>query len=292
MNNRLRGAVGAVRRRRAGPVRDPLLPALVPADPQRRANTWPRRGTTGPASSGSAPRAARSSTATATCSSTTGPASRCRSTRQAAPKTDRRQREMKQLAELTTCRCDRVRETIHEGVVRSPGAPVTLRTDVGNYLVYYLQENQHLFPGVTVQRVFVRNYPDGTLAAHILGQVGEIDRRTAEGAAVPGPASRATRSARTASRTPTTFLRGKPGLTRSRSTPSASRRRRPAPLAAAGPGRQPEALDQRVGPGSRRSGDGLSSACAAASSRWTSTTAKSSRWAPTRPSNPTSSRNR
>ena len=46
---------------------------------------------------------------------------------------------------------------------------MTLRRDVGHYLVYYLEENQHLFPGVTVQRVFVRNYPDGTLAAHILG---------------------------------------------------------------------------------------------------------------------------
>ena len=53
--------------------------------------------------------------------------------------------------------------------VASPGAPVTLRRDVGNYLVYYLEENKGRFPGVDVQRVFVRRYPHGTLAAHILG---------------------------------------------------------------------------------------------------------------------------
>ena len=63
---------------------------------------------------------------------------------------------------------------MHEELKLAPAAPVTLRRDVGHYLVYYLQENQERFPGVEVQRVFVRAYPDGTLAAHILGNVGEI----------------------------------------------------------------------------------------------------------------------
>ena len=90
------------------------------------------------------------------------------------PEEDRRRREINQLAELTHSKPDRVRELIHEGAVAAPGATVTVRRDVGDYLVYYLEENQHLFPGVSVQRVFVRNYPHGTLAAHILGQVGEI----------------------------------------------------------------------------------------------------------------------
>jgi penicillin-binding protein 2 len=90
------------------------------------------------------------------------------------PELKRREAEIGRLAELTHSTPHRVKKLIHEGVVVSPGAPVTLRKDVGHYLVYYLQENQHLFPGVTVQRVFVRNYPDGTFAAHILGQVGEV----------------------------------------------------------------------------------------------------------------------
>jgi penicillin-binding protein 2 len=85
-----------------------------------------------------------------------------------------RRAELAQLAELTHSTPHRLRKTIHEQVSVSPGAPVTLRREVGHYLVYYLQENQVRFPGVTVQRVFVRRYPHGTLAAHILGNVGEI----------------------------------------------------------------------------------------------------------------------
>ena len=48
---------------------------------------------------------------------------------------------------------------MHEELKLAPAAPVTLRRDVGHYLVYYLQENQERFPGVEVQRVFVRAYP-------------------------------------------------------------------------------------------------------------------------------------
>ncbi|HEX6227923.1 MAG TPA: penicillin-binding protein 2 [Solirubrobacterales bacterium] len=86
----------------------------------------------------------------------------------------RRRAELAELAELTHTSLRRVRRLIKEGGA-VPGAPVTLRRDVGHFLVYYLQENQDRFPGVSVQRVFVRHYPQETLAAHILGNVGEIN---------------------------------------------------------------------------------------------------------------------
>ena len=57
---------------------------------------------------------------------------------------------------------------------------MTLRRDVGNYLVYYLEENKVRFPGVDVERVFVRRYPKETFAAHILGSVGEVDEEDLE----------------------------------------------------------------------------------------------------------------
>lgn len=90
---------------------------------------------------------------------------------------DQRERrtELARLAALTHGTLRHLRRTMHEELKMAPAAPVTLRRDVGNYLVYYLQENQDRFPGVEVQRVFVRAYPHGTLAAHILGNVGEID---------------------------------------------------------------------------------------------------------------------
>ena len=40
--------------------------------------------------------------------------------------------------------------------------------------VYYLRENQERFPGVTVERVFAREYKQGALAAHLFGNVGEV----------------------------------------------------------------------------------------------------------------------
>lgn len=86
-----------------------------------------------------------------------------------------RRAELAQLADLTHSSPRRVRKAIHEGVELAPGAPVTLRRDVGNYLIYYLEENQARFPGVAVERVFVRRYPHGTLAAHLFGNVSEVD---------------------------------------------------------------------------------------------------------------------
>jgi penicillin-binding protein 2 len=88
----------------------------------------------------------------------------------------RRRAELARLAELTHSTLRRVRRTMHEELKLAPAVPVTLRRDVGSYLVYYLQENQDRFPGVEVQRVFVRRYPRGTLAAHILGNVGEVTK--------------------------------------------------------------------------------------------------------------------
>jgi penicillin-binding protein 2 len=94
---------------------------------------------------------------------------------QKLPREPRRRRlELARLGELTNTSLRQVRRLIREEQKVSPGAPVTLRRDVGNYLIYYLQENQKHFPGVEVRRVFVRDYPNGALAAHILGYVGEV----------------------------------------------------------------------------------------------------------------------
>ncbi len=130
------------------------------------------------------------------------------------PELKRRQAELTQLAELTHSTPHRVKKTIHEGVVTSPGAPVTLRKDVGHYLVYFMQENQHLFPGVTVQRVFVRNYPDGTLAAHILGQVGEVSEEQLKEPQYKGLEPGDEIGQDGVENTYDRYLRGKPGLTK------------------------------------------------------------------------------
>ena len=66
---------------------------------------------------------------------------------------------------------NRYRKEIEEN---PPGSPVTLVDDVDDDLVFYLQEHQSEYPEVQVNRVFVRKYPQGLEAAHILGSVGEV----------------------------------------------------------------------------------------------------------------------
>lgn len=82
--------------------------------------------------------------------------------------------ELTRLGELAHMSLKKVRRTIRESEEVAAGAPVTLRKDVGFELIAYIEENQREFPGVAVQRVFVRNYPDASLAAHVLGTVGEV----------------------------------------------------------------------------------------------------------------------
>ena len=85
--------------------------------------------------------------------------------------------ELAQLGELAQMTPKKMRRTIREQEEVAAGAPITLRRDVGHDLVFYLEENQGRFPGVSVQRVFVRDYPDGSRAAHVLGSVGEVSEK-------------------------------------------------------------------------------------------------------------------
>jgi penicillin-binding protein 2 len=85
-----------------------------------------------------------------------------------------RRAELSRLGGLAGMSLRRIRRTMREELVEAPAAPVTLKRDVGRYLVYYLQENQDRFPGVEVRPVFVRDYPHETLAAHLVGNVGEV----------------------------------------------------------------------------------------------------------------------
>ena len=126
----------------------------------------------------------------------------------------RRRAELARLGALAHMSPRQVRRTMHEQLAVAGGAPVTLRRNVGYDLVYYLQENQDRFPGVQVQRVFVRNYPHGTLAAHVLGIVGEINEEELKEARYrhlqPGDEIGKGGVEQTYDR----YLRGKPGLTR------------------------------------------------------------------------------
>ena len=59
----------------------------------------------------------------------------------------------------------------------SPFKPIPVASDVPKETLLYLRENQAAFPGVEGVMLTERTYPNGTLAAHVLGYVGEINDR-------------------------------------------------------------------------------------------------------------------
>lgn len=56
----------------------------------------------------------------------------------------------------------------------SPYTPAPVAEDVVEAKMVVLRERQDEFPGVVAERVAMRSYPRGNLAAHLLGYVGEI----------------------------------------------------------------------------------------------------------------------
>ena len=88
---------------------------------------------------------------------------------------ERRAQLFERLGEVAGLRPDQIRNKIRLEAKECAACPATLRRDVAYDTVYFLRENQARFPGVSVERVYVRRYPQGSLAAHLLGYAGEVD---------------------------------------------------------------------------------------------------------------------
>lgn len=67
---------------------------------------------------------------------------------------------------------------IHRTVVRSlvlvPYSAVRIKTPVPRSVLGYIRERPEQFPGVKVDQTYLRDYPHGSLAAQVLGYVGQI----------------------------------------------------------------------------------------------------------------------
>ncbi len=82
---------------------------------------------------------------------------------------------LEELAKVTEIPFQRIKREIRRQTKELPANPVTLEQDVDPDLVHFLRERQDLFPGISVEEVFVREYPRGQLAAHLFGYVNEVD---------------------------------------------------------------------------------------------------------------------
>jgi len=86
----------------------------------------------------------------------------------------KRRQEFARLGQAIGMSPGQIQEQLRKQTKELPANPVTLKRDVNYDLVYYLRENQARYPGVSVQHVYVRNYPNGSLAAQIFGYVREV----------------------------------------------------------------------------------------------------------------------
>ena len=75
---------------------------------------------------------------------------------------------------------------VRAGEIEEPPVPVTLKQDVDKDAVYGLRERQDEFPGVSASQMYVRDYPNGTLGAHLFGYVSEIGPEQLEEPAYEG----------------------------------------------------------------------------------------------------------
>ena len=85
-----------------------------------------------------------------------------------------RRLELGRIGRLIGLSLSDIRRTMREELIVDRTSPVTLKTNVRHELVYYFAENRDRFPGVEVEPIFVRRYPQSTLAAHLVGSTGEI----------------------------------------------------------------------------------------------------------------------
>src|SRR3954452_19956792 len=89
-----------------------------------------------------------------------------------ANKADRRS-ELAKLGGLLDLSPREIRQRVR-ATPQYAGYPVVLKQGLDRRLLFFFLENKEDFPGVSVERTYVRKYPDGTLAAHLLGLVGQI----------------------------------------------------------------------------------------------------------------------
>jgi penicillin-binding protein 2 len=68
-----------------------------------------------------------------------------------------------------------INNRVVDSIVQVPYANVRIRSDVPPPQRTYIEERQNLFQGISVDSVWLRQYPQRTLAAQILGTIGQIN---------------------------------------------------------------------------------------------------------------------
>jgi penicillin-binding protein 2 len=84
-----------------------------------------------------------------------------------------RRRVFRRLSRLLDVKVSEMRNRLRDTTL-SPYKPVAVAKDVPRMARDYILENQENFPGVDIEKLPIRHFPQGPLAAHVLGYVREI----------------------------------------------------------------------------------------------------------------------
>ena len=85
-----------------------------------------------------------------------------------------RDRLYRRLAGVLQTSAGHIAHTVNVQYAKLPYANVTLKTDAGTDVLNYLAERQQLFPAVTEDQIYLRQYPLTDVGAQLVGTVGQI----------------------------------------------------------------------------------------------------------------------
>ena len=108
----------------------------------------------------------------------------------------------------------RIEALVIKGRTKLPYAPVTIKTDAGTGPLTVLAERQNDYPGVIQEPVSIRDYLYGTMAAQVLGYVGQVSEPELKTRAFAGVKQGTVVGQEGLEYYYDRYLRGKPGVQR------------------------------------------------------------------------------
>ena len=131
------------------------------------------------------------------------------------PADELKQRRLyRRLGRVIRLKPNRIHERVIEGVAELPYSNVTIKTAINRAAFNYIRERKEQFPGVEVEKQYLRDYPHKELAAQLFGTTREISPTELKEKRFKGVAAGTRIGADGLEESYDKYLRGKDGYTR------------------------------------------------------------------------------
>src|SRR6185503_9624168 len=126
----------------------------------------------------------------------------------------KQRRLYRRLGHVIRVKPNRIHERVIEGVAELPYSNVTIKTAINRAAFNYIRERKEQFPGVEVEKQYLRDYPHKELAAQLFGTTREISPTELKEKRFKGVAAGTRIGADGLEESYDKYLRGKDGYTR------------------------------------------------------------------------------